>query len=325
MARNLSLLTTDSVPSSHRLPYWRDLVCDAFVELGCELLRTSERDRFYGRIGSRTLGDVRYSQVASTGHLVRRDKSRIARSSAEHFLVSLQVKGKGRLVQDGRLALLEPGDFALYDATRPYELVFEEDFEQLVMQIPRSQISSRLFDADNLTAVGVSGRSGVGRLASMLIAQTADQLEELDAQNLDRVQASTLDLLAHALANVSGRITDRVSESQELTIRRVLHYIDDRLGDPGLTCEEVATANGISERYLRKLFQSKGHGVAEWIWQRRLERAKLDLLDPRSAHRSVTSIAFDWGFKDAGHFSRAFKQKFAMTPGEMRKSSGNAA
>ena len=69
------------------------------------------------------------------------------------------------------MAHLEPGDFALYDVTRPYELQFEEDFEQLVMQLPRRQVLSRLFDADGLMAVGVSGRTGLGRLASTLIVQ----------------------------------------------------------------------------------------------------------------------------------------------------------
>lgn len=324
MDNALALLSTDAVPASHRLPFWRDLVCDAFVELGCEANENFDRERFYGRIGSKTLAGIRYSQVASTSHMVRRDKSRIARSNAEHFLVSLQIKGKGILSQDGRITALEPGDFALYDVTRPYDLLFEDDFEQLVIQIPRAQIVSRLFDADNLTAIGVSGRTGVGRLASMLIAQTADQLEVLDSQSLGQVQASTLDLMAHALANVSGKRSERITESQELTIRRVLRYIDDELSDPGLTCQKVALENGLSERYLRKLFEAKGHGVAEWIWQRRLERARLELIDPRSTHRSITSIAYDWGFKDSAHFSRAFKQRFDMTPSEMRKAKGHA-
>jgi AraC-like DNA-binding protein len=315
-----SLISTDAVPVSHRLPYWRDLVCDVFVELGCEASQAVRRDEFYGRIRTSELGCVRYSHVASTGHSVERDKTRIARSAAEHYLVSLQIKGHGVLTQDGRTAELRPGDFALYDVTRPYWLRFDDKFEQLVMQIPRSQIVARLFDVDNLTAVGVCGQAGIGRLASMLMVQTADQIASLDADSLGQVQASALDLMASALANVKGKRSDNVSESQELTIRRVIAYIEQSLSDPMMTCESVALANGISERYLRKLFHAKGHGVAQWIWQRRLERAKADLLDPRYAHRSVTSIAYDWGFKDSAHFSHAFKRHFALTPRAMRHS-----
>ncbi len=310
------LISTDTVPQSHRLPYWRDLVCDVFVELGCEC---TTKAGFYGQIESREFSGTKYSLVKSTSHNVRRDKSRIARSSAEHFLLSLQMRGKGRLIQDDREAILNPGDFALYDVTRPYELIFDDEFEQLVMQVPRDEIVTRLFDVDNLTAVGVSGQVGAGRLASMLIAQTVDQLPYLDADSLGSVQTSTLDLMANALATRIGQKSECVSESQELTIRRILQFVEDNISDPSLTCELVAKSNGISERYLRKLFHSKGHGVSEWIWQRRLENAKRDLLDPLQEHKSITSIAYDWGFKDPAHFSRAFKKRFNCTPRGIRK------
>jgi len=286
-----------------------------FVELGCE---SATKRGFYGQIESREFGDTKYSHVKSISHNVCRDKSRIAGSNAEHFLVSLQVRGNGRLIQDGREAALGPGDFALYDVTRPYELIFDDEFEQLVMQVPRDEIVTRLFDVDNLTAVGVSGKVGAGRLASMLIAQTANQLPFLDEDSLGSIQASTLDLMANALAGRVGEKSERISESQELTIRRILQFIDDNLSDPLLTCEMAATSNGISERYLRKLFQSKGHGVSEWIWQRRLDNAKRDLQDPLQHHRSITSVAYDWGFKDPAHFSRAFKKRFHCTPRNVR-------
>jgi len=308
-------ISTHSVPVSHRLPYWRDLVCDTFVELGCESI--SSRN-FFGEIETREIADTKYSHVRSTAHHVSRNKRKIANSMAEHFLISLQIKGSARLTQDGRVAILSPGDFAVYDVTRPYDLFFENEFEQLVMQVSRDQIINRLFDIDNLTAVSVSGSTGIGQLASMLITQTASQLPHLNSDNLGQVQASALDLMANALASQRGMKSEHITENQELTIRRILHFIEIELSNPNLTCEQVAQVHGLSERYLRKLFQSKGHSVSEWIWMRRLEMAKRDLEDPLLNHKSVLSIAFDWGFKDAGHFSRAFKKRFEFTPSEAK-------
>ena len=309
-------LTTDSVPLSHRLPFWRDLVCDTFVELTCESVAAQN---FSGSIQTLELEGTRYSKVRSTWHHVIRDRRRISASSFDHFLLSLQLKGKGRLLQDGRIADLEPGDFALYDVTRPYELHFEDDFEQLVLQLPRSQIQSRIFDADGLMAIGVSGKTGLGRLASTLLVQTASQLDCLESSGLLRAQSSALDLVAHALADGRNLSVERQSESRELTLRRILLYIEDHLSEPGLSCERVGQDNGVSERYLRKLFHAKGHGVSEWIWARRLERARLDIVDPLLSHRSITSVAYDWGFKDTGHFSRAFKSRFGLSPRSVRK------
>jgi transcriptional regulator GlxA family with amidase domain len=45
----------------------------------------------------------------------------------------------------------------------------------------------------------------------------------------------------------------------------------------------------------------------------------VDLTDPRQRHLSVTTIGFTWGFKDAAHFSRAFKAHFGRTPSDARR------
>ncbi|MEE4210414.1 MAG: helix-turn-helix domain-containing protein [Parvularcula sp.] len=315
MTEARQILSTSAVPASHMLPYWRDLICDIFVDLSCEMI---EPRAFHGQIEQWRAADLAYTRVNSNAHKVARDRKRISRSTDDHFLLSLQIRGTGSLRQDGRSTILKPGDFAVYDVTRPYNLMFDNEFEQVVMQIPREQLSSRLLDIDQLTAVGVSGRDGAGRLASTLIAQTASQLDNLDTESLQQAQACVLDLTANALASSKGKRSEIVSESQELTIRRILHHIENSLGDPSLTCERVAAENGISERYLRKLFQNKGHSVSEWIWMRRLECAKADLVNPRFSHRSVSSIAYEWGFKDTAHFSRAFRNRFDQSPRAIR-------
>ena len=45
--------------------------------------------------------------------------------------------------QDGRDALLGPGDFALYDSTRPYQLQFDDDFQQFVLKLPGPTLRTR--------------------------------------------------------------------------------------------------------------------------------------------------------------------------------------
>ena len=35
-----------------------------------------------------------------------------------------------------------PGDFALYDSTRPYQLLFDDDFEQIVLKLPGERLRS---------------------------------------------------------------------------------------------------------------------------------------------------------------------------------------
>ncbi|GAA2849981.1 hypothetical protein GCM10010472_03770 [Pseudonocardia halophobica] len=46
---------------------------------------------------------------------------------------------------------------------------------------------------------------------------------------------------------------------------------------------------------------------------------RADLLDPTQRHRTISELAFDRGFVDASHFSRAFRARFGGTAREVRK------
>jgi AraC-like DNA-binding protein len=308
------LLTTEDLRTRDRLPFWRDMVCDTFVELECE---STSVDHFSGTMANSSISDIQFSSVNSVAQHVWRTRSKISKSDRDFFLLSLQTSGSGRLTQDGRTALLQPGDFALYDTTRPYDLRFEDNFGQLVLRLPRSIVTGRLVEAENLTALRVMGNKGAGMLASHFLRQLHSQIEQIDALSVARLHASAVDLLATALAEQGGAHA-KISESQSLLRRRIGVFIDANLSNPRLNCEMIAAAHSISERYLRKIFETSSMSVSEWIWSRRLDQAKQDLIDPLRAHISITAIGYDVGFKDAAHFSRAFKAKFGDTPSAWR-------
>ncbi len=87
-----------------------------------------------------------------------------------------------------------------------------------------------------------------------------------------------------------------------------------------LVPEQVAQAIGVSERYLRDLFATIDMSPRRFIWNCRLERCKIALSDPSQAHRSISEIAFAWGFNDMTHFSRYFRDSLGMSQREYRDS-----
>ncbi len=56
------------------------------------------------------------------------------------MFVGLQVTGSSMVVQDGREAVLRPGDMAPYDTTRPYTLVNENGIHQHFFRIAHSEL-----------------------------------------------------------------------------------------------------------------------------------------------------------------------------------------
>ncbi len=85
-----------------------------------------------------------------------------------------------------------------------------------------------------------------------------------------------------------------------------------------ITAENVAASVGVSLRYLSRLFkEATGGGVQDFLIKTRLGHAKRFL----SQGLSVNEAAFQSGFNDAFHFSKAFKKVFGISPSEYKKQS----
>ncbi len=85
-------------------PIWVEAVCDTYVQLECD---TPKRDAsFHGTIEANQLATLGLSRVTSSPQWVRRTPAKIARATEDYFLVSIQTKGSGKIVQDGRVAEL---------------------------------------------------------------------------------------------------------------------------------------------------------------------------------------------------------------------------
>jgi AraC-like DNA-binding protein len=304
-------LSTDDVPQPDRVGYWRDMICDVFVKLACDSPQTRN---FYGRLINRSAGPLQFTEVISTSQVVERTRPLIGRAMEDYFLVSLQTRGVGKISQDGRTAILHPGDMALYDTTRPYRLAFDRDMGEIVLRLPRAMLSERLVAPERLTARTIRGNSGLGRIASAHVSEVFDGIGAIDARLQDRVSATVVDLIASAASEQLLGTETGTSSSALATLQRLLYFIEDHLTDHDLSRAMVATANGISPRYLNQLFEMHECGFREWVLRRRLECAKSDLGNPALAARTVSDIAYRLGFNDLSYFSRAFKAHFGESP-----------
>ncbi|MDO9294167.1 MAG: helix-turn-helix domain-containing protein, partial [Hydrogenophaga sp.] len=53
--------------------------------------------------------------------------------------------------------------------------------------------------------------------------------------------------------------------------------------------------------------------------RRRLQACMHDLQNPTHAQRTITDIAFAWGFNNGAHFSRVFREHTGQTPSDFRE------
>lgn len=309
-------VTPDTVATriARNISDFRAAVNDSFVPLQ---VSSAHPDRFRGMIRGAGIDEVHVSDVRATDHVVERTPELIARGDRPYFKVSLMLAGTGLLIQDDREAVLSPGDLAVYDTSRPYSLVFDQDFRTMVVMFPRHLLTLPPDMVGQLTAVRISGSEGLGSVVAPYLTQLAGNLDQLAGSTGARLAHSALDLVATVFARELG-LDGESADPHRALMQRIRGHIDRNLASTDLGPASIAAAHFISTRHLHGLFQEQGTTVSTWIRTRRLEQCRRDLVDPVLADRPVAAVAARWGFVDAAHFSRAFKSTYGVSPSEFR-------
>ncbi|UQS23906.1 helix-turn-helix domain-containing protein [Amycolatopsis thermalba] len=298
-------LSTAQVPAAEAFAYWREMICETFVQLSAAPVAGGA---FAGRIEHVPVGTLELSTVVAGGQVVRRTRSLIARGADEYLLASIQLHGRGRVEQDGRVAELTSGDMAFYDSTRPYTLRFDDDFRQLVVQVPKHELALR--DTRALTARALG--PGPGQVVPAFFTSLAGAAKDSPH--------TSAPLLPHALgllsaaASFAARTEPGPDPARALVRERAVAFIRRNLADPRLDVDRVARACRVSRRTLYRVFAPDS--VAAEIRRIRLDHARALLLE--HPDRPVATVAARCGFDSESGFHRAFRAEFGTTPGGTR-------
>jgi AraC-like DNA-binding protein len=307
--------STDDVAGQESFAYWRDLICDVFINLDCS---TAQERSFGGRIQTQAMAEIEVSTMEADAMRLVRTKGHIARAGDDHFLIVLQGGGTMVSQQDGRESTLSEGDCALFDSARPYVASFERSFRHVVLKVSRGLMRSRYGPIEGFSGLRIPGDRGMGRVASRFLQSLPENLAHMSPASASRAAAVSLDLVAAAIADLSASAP--ASDTAVRVARRVQikDYIESHLCDPELSLSSVAAGLQISARYVNDVFEGEDTSVVRHIWSRRLERCHALLRDPAQSARSIGSIAFGLGFNNMSHFSRCFRLRYGMSPSEYR-------
>ncbi|MFD0592018.1 helix-turn-helix transcriptional regulator [Catellatospora coxensis] len=76
----------------------------------------------------------------------------------------------------------------------------------------------------------------------------------------------------------------------------------------------MAATHNISVRHLYAVLSRSGISLGDWIRTRRLAECRRELAGPNGRLRTIAAIGRSWGFTDATHFSKVFKQAYGISP-----------
>ena len=305
--------TTRGLPLSERLSGWAQAlepVCGALL-MDCD-------PEFEGRIDIRTVDNLMAARIIHNARCAHRTRSGDRRRNVRPLHVIYQLSGRSSIRQGGRDVILLAGEMAMLDAHQPCRWRFEGKSAQIWLQLNEQDLQVHGGLTHPQLSLKVTGAAAtlIGTTMRTIFADP----RAWTALQREAIRGSLLRLIA---ATWCGTEMPALSRSDCESARPIVHivqnYILTHLNSTQLAPQTIARSHGISVRHLHRLFKATGTSLAHWIRRCRLDRCAADLLDAAQATERVTQIAFNWGFNDSAHFSRAFKEEFGQSPSVFRQ------
>lgn len=300
---------------------WREMIFERLVPV--ELTPTSDQT-FHGTLEAADIGPLQITRITQSAISTEATWDTIRRHGKRDTLsVALALRGEIFIAQDDRTSTQHAGDLVVLDR-RPTIIEAYADNRALLIEVPRERLENVLGSTRRYTALTVGAAQASTSLAATFLNELVRTHDRLPSDTAARMASIGVDLIIASIAERLAQDTPRTLQGT-LIVQRAAAYIEANLGDTSLDPAKLASAVGVSLRYLQQLFQAHERNIADWIWQRRLEVAAERLADPGSAHLSIGALAYGCGFINQAHFSRRFRDRYGLTPGEHRWRAFNAA
>jgi AraC-like DNA-binding protein len=308
--------STDSHPRAERAEAWRE----AMGRLGLPIEGLSDAEPASASVVCLTspLG-IEFALVEAGAQAI---SGRRTGQPAAVWLAVL-LSGEATLVTDDLAEDLAPGDIAYGPTGQAAALRLETRCRLMFVRAPRVALDHRLIAPVSLRVGRLECAGGVAHILSGLLRATADGLEDLTVDQLRPVELALTEFLAICLVE-GGAANDALGAglgagAPTAHLQRLCQTIETLLPDPDLSLRRVADEEGVSPRYVQKLFASADETFSHYLRTRRLERCRTDLSSPQHARLSISEICFRWGFNGSAHFSRAFRDQYGVSPREFRQ------
>jgi AraC family transcriptional regulator, positive regulator of tynA and feaB len=277
-----------------------------------------DRHDFAGWVGARSICDLEAVELGCNAPRIRRTLQDTRLDNANHYYLLFQCAGQMLIDQNGRQTMLNSGEIALIDSSRPLTYASDCLGCWLSLHLPRKSLASYLgFEPE-----GGQCRNG-GALPARLLRELISDDSRHNQTLVGQIKPKSVDVYMKLVvfdlvgALFSDRCSVSISPYTDRLFGRASDIIKNRFCDPDFGPIDVAVEMGISLRYLQTLFTARGTTCGQLIRSHRLNYAA-SLLRRHAQMESaspLTDVAYACGFRDYVYFARMFRRQFGHPPG----------
>jgi AraC-like DNA-binding protein len=288
-----------------------------FAELFEHFSNTGELDPatdvpFRAAMNSIHVGTTMLGRCDGSFVTVRREKRQVSETGDDRFcLVRNTGDRTSRIVHRGREFTMRPGSMVLLKLDEPFNAADGASHKRFTnVHLPAETLRAMVADVDDLVGCELEpgGALSLAMDYSDLLLRHPAAAEESGMA----VAAHLLDLAALGLgARRDVAAAARRRGLRAVRLSAVLSILAVRFHEPDFSAQKLASAAGLSERYVNELLFEAGASFTTRLNELRLRKAA-GLLARRGGR--ISDIAFACGFNDLSYFNRRFRRRFGLTP-----------
>jgi AraC-like DNA-binding protein len=242
----------------------------------------------------------------------------------DDVVLHIQEAGRRTISQLGREAIAPPGSALLSSNSDVGTVVLPTPARFVTIAVPRKLMLALAPGLEDAFVRPLPPSPGILRL----LLNYADVLEDEDTQRTPELQHAVATHIHDLCALAIGATRDaaEIAEGRGLRaarLRAIKADIVRNLGDGDVSVTALAERHHVTVRYIQRLFESAGTTLSQFVLGQRLVQVHRMLADPRHAHRTISTIAYDVGFGDLSTFNREFRRRFGATPSDVRATERN--
>ena len=309
-------LSTSGLTPRKQIQCWTDALTELCGQFDIDPLDGSS---FEAHIDYATVSRLKLCHIEASKHRIALPNARQRAGEHPYVKILFQTYGVSHFEQNGRRIDLMPGDCFAYDVSCPHTIISPSLTRHDVVIVPRELLQERGFPLAKIPACKISARTGTGRIAHDFVHAAFGEAQKLSPHTAVGVADTLIDLLLLPLREADA-VFDRGGPA--VLYLRAQAFIREHLRDPDLSIDQISAALGCTKRYLHMLFSDRSTTVSDYIWQARLQNCRQEL--ESHTGKTITDVAFSWGFSSSSHFSRVFRKYFGMAPSSLHKAQGGA-
>lgn len=216
----------------------------------------------------------------------------------------------------GTLFCSRPGRYHQIQSRRGLALLFVAYEIHEARSLAESADRYRLLAFRGDVAAADADQSIAVRIWLHLLALSAQEQSPLHRETIRSFACALLVSFYTAFAGTADDGSNLRNEPVSVYLQRAKLFIEDNL-PLSLSLQQVAAYLHITERHLSRLFgEQVGQSFSHFVQERRIQKARLLLLE---TDWTISRIAGETGFESVHYFTKVFKRKTGVPPGQFRK------